>query len=301
MGALTIRWVGERDDLAARAVVLLSHVQEAISIVDASGRIVATSGKLRDSLGHSASYWDGRTIFDLVAPSDRGRAAEYFEMLLSAPGIPVTDEFEVIDATGLVQTVSVRAINLFHDLDVGGIVLSARNTTRRRALFDELRAARHRATEEVARLRAELAALTDRLAPEAAPQYESFVSELEGHVEPASAADVVRIDLLDELVIDVGDRAIVCDVIDAYLDELDRRLASIFDAAHDRDVVELELAVSRLAASSRVIGADAMRTVCAAFAAGTQPFGDVVDAANRTRAALRGWVDADEAGQAVMP
>jgi hypothetical protein len=113
-------------------------------------------------------------------------------------------------------------------------------------------------------------------------------------------AETVRLDLLDELVVDVGDRAIVCDVIDAYLGELDRRLASIFDAAHDRDIVELELAVSRLAASSRVIGADAVRAAIGAFAAGTCPFGDVVDTANRTRAALRGWV-AMGPGQAVMP
>lgn len=291
--------------LAARAVVLLGHVQEAISIIDASGRIVATSGKLRASLGHPASFWDGRTIFDLVAPGDRDRALTYFLVLLGTPGIPITDEFEVIDATGLTQSVSVRATNLFHDLDVTGIVLSARNITRRRALFDELRAARYRAAEEVTRLRAELALVNDRQGPTASFTYDSFGPHGEAG-DPATAveawevAETVRLDLLDELVVDVGDRAIVCDVIDAYLGELDRRLASIFDAAHDRDIVELELAVSRLAASSRVIGADAVRAAIGAFAAGTCPFGDVVDTANRTRAALRGWV-AMGPGQAVMP
>jgi len=72
-------------------------------------------------------------------------------------------------------------------------------------------------------------------------------------------------------------------------------------AAHDRDIVELELVVSRLAASSRVIGADAMRVACRAFAAGTTPFGDVVVAANRTRAALHSWVADEELCQVLMP
>jgi PAS domain S-box-containing protein len=295
--------MGERDTLAARALVLLGHVQEAISIVDAAGRIVATSGKLRDSLGHPSSFWDGRTIFDLLAPSDRERAREYFTMLLETRGIPVTDEFEVIDATGLTQSVSVRATNLFHDPDVAGIVLSARNITRRRALFDELRAARCRASEEATRLRAELDRVKGCLGAPPAPRYDSFVVDRHANDRTAAvaAAHVVRFDLLDELVIDVGDRAIVCDVIDAYLGELDVRLGSIFDAAHDRDIVELELAVSRLAASSRVIGADAMRVACGAFAAGTTPFGDVVVAANRTRAALHSWVADEELCQVLMP
>ena len=295
--------MGERDTLAARALVMLGHVQEAISIVDASGRIVATSGKLRDSLGHPSSYWDGRTIFDLLAPSDRERALEYFSMLLGTSGIPITDEFEVIDATGLTQSVSVRATNLFHDPDIAGIVLSARNITRRRALFDELRSARHRATEEAARLRAELDRMKSYLGAAPAPRYDSFVVDRDANdrIATVAAAHVVRLDLLDELVTDVGDRVIVCDVIDAYLGELDPRLGSIFDAAHDRDIVELELAVSRLAASSRVIGADAMRVACGAFAAGASPFGDVVVTANRTRAALRSWVADEERGQAVMP
>lgn len=294
--------MGELASQLGRAHVMLAHVQEAVSIVDRAGRVVESTGRLRRSLGHPLSFWEDRTIMDLVVPEDAARALRFRDSVLAAPGVPLTDDFVVIDATGGTQSVSVRAVNLFHDLDVGGIVLSVRNNTRQQALLDELRAARFRATEQLDALRAELnrlmaerAAAGHHVAPRAPTAPALAVGPVAHGCDGAQIARlqrdgaVVITDVLDEMAVDVGDRQLVCDVVAAFLAELDDRLAAIFDAAHDADLIALEDLVDMLSSSSQVVGAHALSDASADYAAGTCTIGELADVARSTAAALRRW------------
>ena len=214
--------MGEHVGRLDRAHVMLAHVQEAVSIVDSSGRVVESTGRLRSSLGYPPSFWDDRTVIDLVVPEDAVRASRFRDSVLGAPGVPITDEFVVVDVTGGRQSVSVRVVNLFHDLDVGGIVLSVRNTTRQQALLDELRAARFRAMEQVEALRQEVARLTaerapylhaaTRMRPSAPALWVDPVDDGGEHaVGEGSWPDgaVVHLEVLDGLTGDMGDRKIL--------------------------------------------------------------------------------------------
>ncbi len=198
---------------------------------------------------------------------------------------------------------SVRAVNLFHDLDVGGIVLAVRNITRQQELLDELRAARSRATEQLETLRQELSRLTaERVAhghastagrPTAPALWLDPTEDGRKCTRPERSlldGAFVHVDVLDEMVGDVGDRQLVCDEVDAFLGELADRLTAIFDAAHDADLIVLEDLVEMLGSSSQVVGAHALARASAGSAAGSCTIGNLADVARATTAALKAWM-----------
>ena len=69
-----------------------------------------------------------------------------------------------------------------------------------------------------------------------------------------SASDVLDRELLAQLVADLGDAAIVRNLIATYLDELDHRHVAVVDAVATRDTNKVSYAAHALVSPSRTLG-----------------------------------------------
>ncbi|MFK8026144.1 MAG: ATP-binding protein [Ilumatobacter sp.] len=126
---------------------LLQHAAGTLTLVDPEGAVIETSGRYRETLGYPEEFWEDRTILDIVVPDDLQRMLDLREVVLAAPEASITEDFRVFAVDRSVETLEVSALNMLHDPDLAGIVLSTRNVTADR---DNMRA--------VARLRDEAVA-----------------------------------------------------------------------------------------------------------------------------------------------
>jgi diguanylate cyclase (GGDEF)-like protein/PAS domain S-box-containing protein len=111
---------------------LVQNISDTVSIVDAEGRITFTSGQTEPVLGHPASWWSGRSIFDICHPDDAHRCRTLLEDLAIHPGQQNTAELRLRHANGGWEHISVTAVNMLHDPDIGGIVMTSTNVTEAR-------------------------------------------------------------------------------------------------------------------------------------------------------------------------
>jgi diguanylate cyclase (GGDEF)-like protein/PAS domain S-box-containing protein len=111
---------------------LVQNISDTVSIVDADGRIVFTSGQTQVVLGYEESWWSGRTIFDLCHPDDVEDCREVLRDLSAHPGRQTTVELRLRHADGHWEHISITAVNLLHDPDIGGIVMTNTNVTEAR-------------------------------------------------------------------------------------------------------------------------------------------------------------------------
>lgn len=142
---------------ARRIQKLIENIDDTVSLIDENGALIETSGRYKPILGYPAGFWADRTIFDLLHPDDALRVLEIRERIVASPGAVVTDEFRVKAADGTYQPLEVHAVNLLHDPDVSGIVVTSRNIADRKALMRDLAASRDAAIAE-AELRTRLIA-----------------------------------------------------------------------------------------------------------------------------------------------
>lgn len=143
---------------AHRIQKLIENIDDTISLIDENGKLIETSGRYKPILGYPSGFWADRTIFDLLHPDDAVLVLELREQVLSSPGAVVTGEFLVEAADGSYQPVEVHAVNLLHDPDVAGIVVTSRNIADRKALIRDLAESRDAALAEAA-LRTRLIAI----------------------------------------------------------------------------------------------------------------------------------------------
>ncbi|WP_421118366.1 EAL domain-containing protein [Aquihabitans daechungensis] len=108
---------------------LLTHISDTVSITDEHGRLLFTSGAANNLLGYDAGFWAGREPIDLVHPDDLDRALAGWHRALEEPGIEVSEEVRMRSANGAWQDISITGVNLLHDPEVGGIVVTSRNIT----------------------------------------------------------------------------------------------------------------------------------------------------------------------------
>lgn len=141
----------------ARTRKLIENIDNTITLIDADGALIETSGRYRPILGYPAEFWETRTLFDLLHPDDAARVLAIRESVISEPGHLVTGDFRVRSAAGEYETIHVNAVNLLDDADVGGIVITSRNVAAERAMVSEL-AARSETAEGEAMMRSRLIA-----------------------------------------------------------------------------------------------------------------------------------------------
>jgi len=136
---------------------LIENIDNTITLVDDQGNMLETSGRHRPVLGYPAEFWETRTIFDLLHPDDAQRVLDMREAVIGDPGHVVSGTFQVRAADGAYEPVHVDAVNLLHDPDVGGIVVTSRNVGAEHAMLREL-AARSEFAESEAMVRSRLIA-----------------------------------------------------------------------------------------------------------------------------------------------
>lgn len=125
----------------------LEHVDDAITLVDAEGNVIETTGRYTTILGYPGEFWERRSVFDLLAPEEIDRAVDMHAQLLGGSVPEVSGEFRVVAADGHPEYIRLRAVNLLDDPHVGGIVVSSRNVSDERRLRDELTRAHDEAHE----------------------------------------------------------------------------------------------------------------------------------------------------------
>ncbi len=108
---------------------LLTNISDTVSITDAEGRLLYTSGSSSNLLGYDAGFWAGREPITLVHPDDLERALAGWNRSIAEPGVEVTEEVRMRSANGAWQDISVTGVNLLDDPEVNGIVVTSRNIT----------------------------------------------------------------------------------------------------------------------------------------------------------------------------
>ena len=134
-----------------RLTTMLTNISDTVTLVGPDGAIESTTGLHAAVMGYPQSFWNDRSIFDIVHPDDAERAAEVAAHVLSTPGCEVDDQFRLLDADGTPQDVELTAVNLLEDRAVGAVVLTTRNVTERneaeRALVEMRERALHLAEQ----------------------------------------------------------------------------------------------------------------------------------------------------------
>ena len=146
-----------------RVAKLLEHSASTLTLIDVEGHVLETAGRYRITLGYPREFWESRSLFDIVAPDDVARALELREELVSSPGHVVHGDFTVLDAEGVPHIVEVNAVNLLHDDDIRGIVVTSHNVTAERSARRDLAVLRDEAVADAERRSALLATVSHEL------------------------------------------------------------------------------------------------------------------------------------------
>jgi len=107
---------------------------------------------------------------------------------------------------------------------------------------------------------------------------------------PADPGPVVDWAVLDDLVRELGDRAIVVDLVDTFLGELTARIDGIATAGACGDRDGLHRLVHTLTSSARLLGAGRLATCCREFEAGRLPEPSLRELADCVRAEHGRWI-----------
>jgi PAS domain S-box-containing protein len=127
---------------------LVEHIHDTITLLDADGTLIETTGRYTPILGYPAEFWERRTAFDVIVDEDVPRLLELRAQILDKPGEVVHATMRVRDSDNAVQLLDAHAVNLLDDPEVGGIVVTTRNVTTEHQLLQQLRDSRDEAVAE---------------------------------------------------------------------------------------------------------------------------------------------------------
>ncbi len=108
---------------------LLTNISDTVSLTDADGKVLFSTGRESRALGYPVAVWDDLQALGLVHPDDAERGSASWQEALDRPGVEVSDEVRMRSASGSWVDVAVTGVNLLDDPDVGGIVVTTRNIT----------------------------------------------------------------------------------------------------------------------------------------------------------------------------
>lgn len=245
----------------ARFRALSEHATDLVAVLGMDARYHYASPSHQHLLGYAPDELVGKLAFDLVHPDDRADARAAFVEGMTEPWAlthpPI--ELRVQHADGTWHTLEATANNRLHDPAVGGIIVNARDITRRKKVEEE-RAALLRKEQE-ARAAAEAAVrVRDEFLAAAAHDLRTPLTVIAGHV------DLMRVDLesgrgdgaewLQRHVMPVGRAtsrmlATVEDVTDAALLQMGQPLSMHLEAVEVGEMVRAVVATVLESASPR--------------------------------------------------
>ena len=118
---------------------LIENSQDAIALLDATGKLIYESPSGLQITGYSAEERIGGGGFDLIHPDDLGNVRQNFGRVMQKPGADVRLQVRSRRRDGGWRWLDVTAVNLLADPAVGAIVVNYRDITERRQAEDALK------------------------------------------------------------------------------------------------------------------------------------------------------------------
>ncbi len=129
-----------RERSAERFRALVQNATEIIAVVDTRGTVLDVTGAaLQRVLGFEREAIVGGNLADLVPEADHARMRAALARIATPGARPRITEWEVARRDGRVVHLEAVGNNMLHDDTVGGLVLTLRDVTERRAMEERLR------------------------------------------------------------------------------------------------------------------------------------------------------------------
>ena len=142
--ALAIEAIGLAADLRQRESeahfrALVQNASDIILVVDAAGTVIYAAPSLERALDRPVAAVLGGSLFDLVGEADLSQARATLATVAARQGLQMAaGDWRLRAADGRLLAFETLANDLRHDTTVGGIVLTMRAVSQRRALEDQL-------------------------------------------------------------------------------------------------------------------------------------------------------------------
>jgi len=137
---------------------LIENMSDIIAILDAEGTILYLSPSIERILGYPQDVVMGRRAFDFVHPDDQEQSIQLFNNRIQSATIepPPPSEIRLQHQDGSWRTLEATSKNLLNDPAVEGLVVNARDVTKRKAAEAALQQSHHLLEDRVAERTAEL-------------------------------------------------------------------------------------------------------------------------------------------------
>ena len=137
---------------------LIENMSDIIAILDAEGAILYLSPSIERILGYPQDVVMGRRAFDFVHPDDQEQSIQLFNNRIQSATIepPPPSEIRLQHQDGSWRTLEATSKNLLNDPAVEGLVVNARDVTKRKAAEAALQQSHHLLEDRVAERTAEL-------------------------------------------------------------------------------------------------------------------------------------------------
>jgi diguanylate cyclase (GGDEF)-like protein/PAS domain S-box-containing protein len=121
-----------------RLRALVQNTSDIIAIVDGTGIITYLSDSVSVVLGYLPAALIGTNCRELVHPDDLARAQSSYDEVRSSPNARARIQERLRHYDGAWRHFEVISTNLFHEPSVGGLVITARDITERKAFEEQL-------------------------------------------------------------------------------------------------------------------------------------------------------------------
>ena len=121
-----------------RAGAIAANSSDAVAVVDAQGVIRNDARLLALLVGFPESSLQGADLFLAVDPLDREASRAVFERSVQSPGRVFETELRVQRVDGRIMWVAARLVNLLHDPDLRGVIVTLHDITRRKLVEREI-------------------------------------------------------------------------------------------------------------------------------------------------------------------
>ena len=118
---------------------LIENSSDAITLLDAGGRVVFDSPAAAGMLGYAPEDWFGKEIFPLIHPEDLPEIQGLFQKLAGTPGARAAGTFRLRHKSGAWLWIEATAANLLAEPAVKAMVINYRDVTGRKQAEEALR------------------------------------------------------------------------------------------------------------------------------------------------------------------
>ncbi len=123
---------------STRLDALISHATDAVTVLDAAGRVTWISSTPSFALAASPDDVIGRYFIDLLHPTDRRRGAQAIAELLATPRGTSVTHLRLQTSTASQRPVEIRGENRLDDPAIEGVIITVQDVSERTLLEDQL-------------------------------------------------------------------------------------------------------------------------------------------------------------------